>query len=333
MAIDVSCPACGAKLKLAEKFIRRGLVCPSCQHQFRLTEEAERTSTSTSTSAQAKGDSPPRPAAQPPVSPASPPRSVTEQRTPQLSGASSQARGNAVAPVGRTAPDSGEDWTETSETEVEAGALPPRHEAGLPVKGRKRRISNQGEGWPEWYSYALGIVGMCLLAVIQGLVMRNNLAGLSPTATPTQPSVVGQMGNAEASTTDAATEKSLPLDPYLSRNSQRELGLVAVVTSVVMTLFALAGIGATFTKAGKPAWAAIVPVYNVVLLLKLAGRPLWWLLMLCIPFVNLFVFLLMSIDIAHNFGKRAAFGLGLTFLGFVFYPLLGFGSAHYRPYW
>jgi hypothetical protein len=331
MAIDVSCPACGAKLKLAEKFVRRGLVCPSCQHQFRLSDETERTSTS----AQSRGEVPPRPAAQRPVSPASPPRSVTEQRTPQLSGATSPARGNAVAPIGRAAPDSGEDWAEVSDLDLEAGALPPRQEAGLPVQGRKRRIANKnkGEGWPDWYFYALGIVGMCILAVIQGLVMRNNLARLSPSATPSQPSVVGQTGNAEASATDAATEQSSPFDPYLSRNSQRELGLVALVTSVVMTLFALAGIGAMFTKAGKPAWAAIVPVYNVVLLLKLAGRPLWWLLLLCIPFVNLFVFLVMSIDVAHNFGKRAAFGLGLTFLGFVFYPLLGFGSAHYRPYW
>jgi len=331
MAIDVSCPACGAKLKLAEKFVRRGLVCPSCQHQFRLSDEAERTSTS----AESKGDEPPRPAVQRPVSPASPARSVTEQRTPQFSGATSPARGNAVAPIGRAAPDSEGDWAEVSDLELETGALPPRQEAGLPVQSRKRRIANQnkGEGWPELYSYALGIVGMCLLAIIQGFVMRNSLARLSPSATPSQPSVAGQTLNAEASATDAATELSLPLDPYLSRNSQRELGLVAVVTSVVTTLFALAGIGATFTKAGKPAWAAFVPVYNVALLLKLAGRPLWWLLLLCIPFVNLFVFLVMSIDVAHNFGKRAAFGLGLTFLGFVFYPLLGFGSAHYRPYW
>jgi hypothetical protein len=145
--------------------------------------------------------------------------------------------------------------------------------------------------------------------------------------------IVGQAGNPEASASDAASEKSLPLDLYLSRNSQRELGLVGLVTAVVMAVFALAGIGATFTKAGKPAWAAVIPIYNVVLLLKLAGRPLWWLVLLCVPFVNLFVFLIMSIDIAHNFGKRAAYGLGLTFLGFVFYPLLGFGNAHYRPYW
>src|SRR5580704_15527212 len=155
MAVDVSCPACGAKLKLAEKFVRRGLVCPNCQHQFRLSEEAEQTSASSPV----KGAAPPRPAA--PVSPASPPRPVTERPTPQLSGAISPTRGNRITPTDGAAPDSGEDWAETSEVDLEAGALPPRQEAGLPVKGRKRRASNNGEGWPEWYFYALGIVGMC----------------------------------------------------------------------------------------------------------------------------------------------------------------------------
>jgi hypothetical protein len=258
---------------------------------------------------------------------------VTERRTPQLSGAISPAWGNTITPADRAPPASEEHWAETSDLEMDAGALPPRQEAGLPVQGRKRRRSDPGEGWPEWCFYALGIAGMCLLAIVQGLWISNNLPRLSPTAPPSEASIVGQAGNPEASATDAALEKSLPLDPYLSRKSQRELGLVGLVTAVVMAIFALAGIGATFTKAGKPAWAAVIPIYNVVLLLKLAGRPRWWLVLLCVPFVNLFVFLILSIDIAHNFGKRAAYGLGLTFLGFVFYPLLGFGSAHYRPYW
>jgi hypothetical protein len=329
MAIEVSCPACGAKLKLAEKFARRGLVCPKCQHQFRLSEEAQQSSASP----QANGDATPGPAAPRPARPTSPARSVTERRTPQLSGAISPARGSTITPVDGAASDSGEDWAEISGVEVEAGALPPRQEAGLPVQGRKRRRSDQGEGWPEWCFYALGIAGMCLLAIVQGLWISNNLPRLLPTAPLSEAGIVGQAGNPEASASDAASEKSLPLDLYLSRNSQRELGLVGLVTAVVMAIFALAGIGATFTKAGKPAWAAVIPIYNVVLLLKLAGRPLWWLVLLCVPFVNLFVFLIMSIDIAHNFGKRAAYGLGLTFLAFVFYPLLGFGSAHYRPYW
>ena len=159
MAIEVSCPACGAKLKLAEKFVRRGLVCPKCQHQFRLSEESEQTSAPL----QANGVATPGPAAPRPARPTSPPRSVTERRTPQLSGAISPARGNTITPVDGAAPVSGKDWTATSDLDLEGGALPPRQEAGLPVKRRKRRRSDQGEGWPEWCFYALGIAGMCLL--------------------------------------------------------------------------------------------------------------------------------------------------------------------------
>jgi hypothetical protein len=322
MAIEVRCPACGAKLKLSEKHLRRGLVCPKCQHEFRLSGDAEATSSS------ADREAPPTPR---PAGPAPQPRARTEQRAPQLSGATSPARGSRIAPIEPELAASSEDWDEADDLGLEAGALPPRQEAGLPVQGRKRRISIEGERWPEWSYYALGIAGMCLIGFLQGLLMWNSLA-TSPATRP-QPNLVSPTANAEPSAPDAAWQKGLPLDADLGRQSQRELGLVAVVTSFVMTLFALAGLGATFTKAGKPAWAAIVPIYNVVLLLKLAGRPQWWLLLLCIPFVNLFVFLVVSIDIAHNFGKRAAFGLGLTFFGFVFYPLLGFGSAHYRPYW
>ncbi len=92
---------------------------------------------------------------------------------------------------------------------------------------------------------------------------------------------------------------------------------------------AIAGVWKTFTKAGKPGWACLVPIYNVVVMLQIAGRPLWWLLLLFVPLVNLFVILVVVIDIARAFGKGTGFGLGLLFLGFIFYPILGFGDAHY----
>jgi hypothetical protein len=92
-----------------------------------------------------------------------------------------------------------------------------------------------------------------------------------------------------------------------------------------------AGMWKTYTKAGKPGWGAIIPIYNVILLLQIAGRPLWWIVLVFIPLVNLAVLIIVGIDIAKNFGKGAGFGLGLTFLGFIFYPILGFGDARYQP--
>lgn len=99
---------------------------------------------------------------------------------------------------------------------------------------------------------------------------------------------------------------------------------------LALALVVIAGCWKMFEKAGRPGWAALVPIYNVVVLLGIAGKPLWWLLLLFIPLVNLIVAIIVSIAIAERFGKGVGFGLGLAFLGFIFYPILGFGDAQYQ---
>ena len=47
-------------------------------------------------------------------------------------------------------------------------------------------------------------------------------------------------------------------------------------------------------------------------------------------FVNFIIFIILDIDIAKNFGKSAAFGIGLLLLPIIFFPILGFGSARYE---
>ena len=84
-----------------------------------------------------------------------------------------------------------------------------------------------------------------------------------------------------------------------------------------------------FTKAGKPGWACIIPIYNVIVLLQIAKRPVWWFLLFLVPVVNFIIIIVVSIDIAKAFGKGAGFGLGLAFLGPIFYPILGFSDAAY----
>lgn len=84
-----------------------------------------------------------------------------------------------------------------------------------------------------------------------------------------------------------------------------------------------------FTKAGKPGWAAIVPIYNIIVLLEIVGRPTWWVVLFLVPLVNVVIGLIVAIDLAKSFGKDVGYGLGLYFLSFVFYPILGFGKAVY----
>jgi hypothetical protein len=99
----------------------------------------------------------------------------------------------------------------------------------------------------------------------------------------------------------------------------------------LIVVLVIASFWKTFTKAGKPGWGSIIPIYNAILLLQIAGRPVWWIILLIIPLVNIVVGIIVSIDVAKNFGKGTGFGVGLALLGFIFYPILGFGDAQYRP--
>jgi hypothetical protein len=85
-----------------------------------------------------------------------------------------------------------------------------------------------------------------------------------------------------------------------------------------------------FTKAGKPGWACIIPIYNVIVMLEIAVRPLWWIILFIIPGVNFIVGIIVLNDISKAFGKGAGTTLGLIFLPFIFWPILGFGSAQYQ---
>ena len=106
-------------------------------------------------------------------------------------------------------------------------------------------------------------------------------------------------------------------------------GLLTMVWLAVMLLL-LASLWRVFAKAGHPGWASLIPIYNMYVLLQIVGKPGWWLLLMFIPFVNLIVMILTVASLAKSFGKGGGFAVGLIFLPFVFYPILGFGAAEYR---
>ena len=104
------------------------------------------------------------------------------------------------------------------------------------------------------------------------------------------------------------------------------LGLVWLVVVVLM----VAAFWKIFVKAGQPGWAAIIPIYNAIVLLKIVGRPLWWLLLMLIPFVGLIFAFIVVFDLARAFGKGGAFALGMIILGPIFYPVLAWSDAKYQ---
>ena len=107
------------------------------------------------------------------------------------------------------------------------------------------------------------------------------------------------------------------------------LGVMGIVYLAVIVLL-VAAMWKIFVKAGKPGWAAIVPIYNLIVLLEIAGRPLWWFLLMLIPLVNLVMFIIVAVDVARKFGKGIGFAIGMLILPFIFYPMLAWGNAQYN---
>jgi hypothetical protein len=97
---------------------------------------------------------------------------------------------------------------------------------------------------------------------------------------------------------------------------------------VFYVVYSLAFYG-IFKKAGQEAWAAFVPIYNIYVLMKVVGRPGWWLLLYFIPIVNIVILIIVMIDLAKSFGKGGGYAVGLIFLFWIFGMILGFGSASY----
>ncbi len=106
-------------------------------------------------------------------------------------------------------------------------------------------------------------------------------------------------------------------------------GIVFWLVYAAVIVLMIASLWKVYVKAGKPGWAAIVPIYNYIVLLEIVKKPLWWIILLFIPFVNFIVAILVYNELSKAFGKGTGFAVGLIFLPFIFIPLLGFGDAEY----
>lgn len=109
-------------------------------------------------------------------------------------------------------------------------------------------------------------------------------------------------------------------------------GMVSLFLNLLIIAAVLAGWWKVFSKAGQPGWAVLIPIYNVIVLLRIVGRPAWWLLLMLVPVVNLVVAFLVYRDLAKVFGRGTGFAIGLLLLNPVFMLILGFSGDEYsRP--
>lgn len=99
-----------------------------------------------------------------------------------------------------------------------------------------------------------------------------------------------------------------------------ELIFILPLLFTIPTIFAWP----VFEKAGRKGWESVVPYYNLWVFLQIIKKPWWWMLLLFFPFLNVFMYMLMLVELAKGFNK---FKLWEQFVAvlfpFVYFPMLG----------
>jgi hypothetical protein len=106
--------------------------------------------------------------------------------------------------------------------------------------------------------------------------------------------------------------------------------LTFVVILIALVVILIASLWKVFAKAGRPGWASVIPVYNLFVLVQISGKPWWWFLLLFVPLIGIVIMILLFMDLAKRFDKHPLFGVGLCFLGFIFFPILAFDGSTYQ---
>jgi len=91
----------------------------------------------------------------------------------------------------------------------------------------------------------------------------------------------------------------------------------------------VAGLWMIFNKAGEAGWKAIIPIYNLWVLLEIVGRPGWWIILFFIPIVNVIIWIFVALDLSKSFDKSGWYALGILLLPWLFLVILGLGEAQY----
>ena len=114
-------------------------------------------------------------------------------------------------------------------------------------------------------------------------------------------------------------------------SNQSSGGGIEYLIVLGLGILVVTGAWKIFEKANQPGWGALIPIYNMILALRVAGKPGWWVILMFVPLVSFVIWILVAAGIARNFGKGVGYTLGLIFVPVAFIPLLGFGNAEYSP--
>lgn len=104
---------------------------------------------------------------------------------------------------------------------------------------------------------------------------------------------------------------------------------ILLIPALIVSVIVIISHWKIYEKAGKPGWAAIIPIYNIMVLLEIVGKPVWWIFLLLFPCTTIIFAIWITNLLSKSFGQTEGFTVGLVLLGIVFYPILAFGNYQY----
>lgn len=109
--------------------------------------------------------------------------------------------------------------------------------------------------------------------------------------------------------------------------------LVIMSIALIFIILTVVSLWKVFKKAGKPGWAAIIPIYSTWVLFEIVGYPGWWSVLSIVPIINIFpavVSLIAYFKLGKLFGKSDVFSVLLVIFSFICLPILAFGNASFQ---
>ena len=112
------------------------------------------------------------------------------------------------------------------------------------------------------------------------------------------------------------------------QSSGSGIGVIGAIIYLVIVIVMIASGWKLYVKAGKPGWAVIIPIYNIIVLLEIVKRPIWWIILFFIPIVNIVVSIILIFDFLKAYGRPGwhFILLLIPLVNVIYYLYLGFSA-------
>ena len=76
--------------------------------------------------------------------------------------------------------------------------------------------------------------------------------------------------------------------------------------TILLLIHLIHGLGTwkLYSKAGYKSWEAFIPIYSIIILMKIINRPKWWIFLLILPVINVIMIPVIWVELSRSYCKN-----------------------------